>query len=165
MDDTKRIPVHPGYNQTTARIIEKLRGGAPGDKIFDSELAEDGLCCAPNCADYGNLRTAMKFLRGEGVVWERVRGGGCLQCLRPDERLDLANTYRRSIGRKAKASMAVLASVDRDEVSEHRRREFDARKAQTATLLMFSGASVTKALENKNTGAVVDHKKVLGLFE
>lgn len=165
MDEVKRIPVQPGYGPTTSKLIDKLRNGQPGDKVFDTELEADGLKCTPNADDYENLCTAIKFLRGEGIVWVRVRGAGYLQCLKPNERLDLANCYRRSISRKAKATMSVLASIDRDEVDEHRRRELDARKAQTATLVMFSDSSITKALQHKNTDAKVDREKVLGLFQ
>lgn len=163
--EIKRIPIEPNYSTITSALIARLKVGVPHETITDDELRE--IAGRPvGVKDKGRcyLQSAVKWARRNGIVWTRVRNEQRIVCLSDTEKLEVVNGVRQSISRKARVGLQVLAGVNREDLPKDKQREYDARTAQTGTLLMFADSATAKQLEAKNASKAIDRGAVIALF-
>lgn len=160
----KRFTRQPKYSTRTSLLIERLNGGVPGDIATDAELSEIAGTNVREGMGMSALRSAMRFCLLHGVVWQRVRGEGLIECLDADGKIAYSDGQFRGICRKAGVATQVLGSINRDELTESRRREFDARFVQAGTLFLFANGNTTRSLADRSVSKPVDQAAVLRLF-
>lgn len=165
-NEVKRFTAIAGLHVATAQLIEKLKDGKPGDTLTDVQLAE--VCGHPTGVGeqgYCYLQTAIKYVRKLGIVWERLRGGGCVKCLEPVERSLSARRYLGFGHRRIKRAVMVGASVNIEELPEDRRAQHGAMMSQLRVVSLFSKPSASKQFETVQIPQKPDLHKMLELFE
>ena len=145
-DETQRV--YPALALATSRLIERLKGGEPGDTVTDEELtAIVGNDTAPSGKAYKNLQSAVRWVRRDGVVWSRVRGEGVLKCLQHRERTDVSESYVQRSGRAAKTALQVARAT--------RVAELSSDEAKRHTAIVARAAMQAAAGERRVTDAIV----------
>lgn len=151
----------------TAKLIELLASGKPGDKLTDEEMtAHCERDTRPSVkgkpgAGYNNLCSAIRnVLRTKGLVWERIRGADAIECKKFPGKLSIAARNQRMINKRAKRSLAVLGTVKQAEVPDTERVQFNVKVAQLGVLAAMSSGNTTKKLEAREV-TTIDPKKLL----
>lgn len=165
--EPRRFVVQPQHSVATSLLIECLKGGESGDEVTDEELFE--IChkaTVSGANGYGNLQSAIRYCLRQGVVWQRVRGEDKIRCLDGPEKLARAEFDKRGIRRRAKRSVRVLGSIDREKDfdNDQDRRRFDVHFAQQSTIAVLADSYTTRKLEAKTKPEPVDRSRLLELF-
>jgi hypothetical protein len=164
--DANSFEARAGYAPQTCMLIDRLRGGSPGDTVLDDELvAVCGLPCRPMTPGYNYLRSAIKYCEQSGVFWKRVKGVEGLRCLSATEKLHVCDSDRKHISRVSRRSLRRLGSIERAELEANDQRRFDVQLAQHATLALFADHRAEKRIAASTNGTAIERDKVLELFK
>lgn len=162
----KQFRVIPGMSATTALLVQHMRKCRPGDEFTDEELREIcGQGCSPGQRGYANLQTAIKYCEREGVVWGRIRKGGKIKCLEPDEVMSGAEGSLKHIRRKARRTTLQLGSIPIEALSEAEVVKRNAYIAQSGALELFAERRTSKKLQSQKATAFSNLDKGLELFD
>lgn len=156
----------PNVSPAAAKLIERLKTGKPGDVITDEELRElTKLDCSPSGKGYSCLQTAIRHCeRNHGVVWRREAKAGAIKCLDPSEVAEVANGYRRHIGRVSRRAVGVLNTINPNQLPESERPSVHATLAQLGAITMFAGGDMQKKLVARNIAQPPELGKLLEAF-
>jgi hypothetical protein len=165
--EVRRIMVPHGISLPTAKLIEKIKDGKPGDVLSDADLtAACGRPTEPEGSGYANLMSAISYVRRmHGVVWERVRAERCIKCLNPKEILSTADASAGKIRRESMKSVQKLRTIVLDNLEESERPAVLSRMAQHGTLAQFAKADSRKKFEAGNVSAAISPAKMLELLK
>jgi|GEM_PF-1125341 len=160
-------PIQHGMLAATARLIEKLKDGKVGTVFTDEDLS---VCCGRDTSvdgnGYGLLNSAMRnVLKNNNLVWERVRGAGCVKCLGPSEIAISTASSRKHIYKSAKRALRKAAVVNREELPADERSRFGAHTAQIGAIALFSNENTTKKLVARNIEKPPDPKALMEAFK
>lgn len=163
--EARRIPV-PGVCRETAAIIERIKTGRPGDIITDEELTKlIGKPTRPGGKGYGNLMSAIgRCIREYRILWQRIREGGCIECVSNSGKVLVAKAKRKQMYRKAKQSLVVTASIDLDGLSDDEKRRCLVESATAGTVIMMTKNATFKKLEARNVNNSLDLPRLLDAF-
>ncbi len=163
MNEVTRTSAVPGMRLETVKLIDALKTGKPGDTYTDEQLQQ--ICDKDTRVTgdgYSYLGSAIRHCRNNhGVVWERVKGAGCIKCLNWEEVGESVDGDRRRIHRRAKVSCKKIATVDLAVVPEAGRVAFLAKAAHVGTLAAISDKGSQKKLEARKVTEPLDLKKLL----
>lgn len=139
---TTRVPVISGRHHKTMKLIDRLKGGKPGDEVSDTELeALIGEPVRAHTHGYGYGRSAIGYVRAcHCVEWERIRGAKMLRCLSAPETVLSAQRHVPKIHRAARAAAAKLRNVDLEQLDAGMRAKAIELAAQVGTLAQFARA-------------------------
>lgn len=153
----------PGMRLETVKLIDALKDGKPGDTFADEQLqAICGKDTRVTGDGYSYLGSAIRHCRNNySVVWERVKGAGCVKCLAWDEVGESVDGDRRRIHRRARVACKKLGTVDIQDVPEEQRVGFLAKAAHVGTLAAISDKASLKKLEARSITQPLDLKKLL----
>lgn len=158
----------PNRSIETAKLIERLKGGKPGDTITDEELTKiaNGLSTAVNGPGYGRLQSAMRFVMREyHIVWKRINKAGAIKCLDSLEASDDMAADLGVIRRRSNRARHKMAAIKLDGLTADQQRRTKALSAQIMTIGLFATSSTTKKLEARNVVSPFDPSKVIELFK
>lgn len=163
MSDSGNGNILHGLSLFTVKLIDLLKAGKVGDMLTDEELSA---ACGRNVSvkgdGYGNLASAIRNVRrNHGLVWDRIRGAGVIECKGFDGKLSIVDSDRKSIGRRAKRSLSVMRTIDAADVPNDKRTQLNVRLAQMGVLSAMASGNTTKAMEARTCGPVIDHKRLL----
>jgi hypothetical protein len=140
MDDVTQYQQVKGMSPITAKLIECLKSGVPGDTINEAEFAiETRTELGTKGKNYSNLMAAIVYCEREyGVVWQRIRKTDIIKCLEAGERVGVGRRNLQSIRRKARRTIKVVASADMSKLNDAERSEAYAQIAQLGAIRTFS---------------------------
>jgi len=161
--EVERIAVPHGLSVTTAKLIEKMKGGKPGDTLTDDELTE---ACGKNTKvtgdGYSNLQTAIRYcVNNHGIFWQRITGAWMLKCLTASETLMTGSSQLKRISRRARRTVKQLRTINVAELPNGEAPKFNTLVAQCTSLAMFASTDATKKLEARGLTQPIDMGKLL----
>jgi hypothetical protein len=159
---TNKFQAIQGISPTTAKLIERLKDGKPGDVLSDAELGEIcGRETKPGEEGYQNLRSAIRYtMRHHNVYWERIIDAGQIKCLNGPETLTSNRRDFRMINRRAKFSAGKLRTVNPETLNLPDRSQYFTNRAQLGALTMFSATKTTKRLDDAEVNTVEKVKAI-----
>ena len=162
-EDLKRFQHHKGVGPVAAQLIDKLKGGEPGDTLTDIELKEVcGHDTRPKGKGYSSLGTAIRFcIREHGILWSRIRGANAIKCLDPERKIEFVAATNKHVARVTRRGVNILGSIEVKELPEEKRPDYFAALAQTGTLAEISRANTRKKLEAHGITKPFDMQKML----
>jgi hypothetical protein len=163
MFDLKSWPAVPGYSPATAKLIDRLKDGKPGDRLTDTELSQisDENCSAP--LPRAHVRAATRYvLRTHYVCWQREVGENAIRCLNPHERLESAVGLRHRAGRTVNKAIQTVPLLD--DVEPERRSEALALAATLGTMRQFAKAETQARMIREGITSTADIKALLAAF-
>lgn len=162
-----RIQMIPGLSLVSAKLIEAMKDGRPGDILTDDQLQTVcGLSVAPKGAAYGNLATAIRHcIRHRAIVWKRVIRQKCIKCLEPLEVMETGRSEVLSTRRRTRRAAGKMRTVNLEKIPEADRPEYMALAAQLSTMCLFSRDKVRVQLESRHTDSPIDIGRLLEAFK
>lgn len=161
-----RWPHVPNLSPAAAKLVDRLKTGKPGELLTDEALsAIAGRDCSVGGNGYACLQTAIrKVERDFAIVWRREAKAGAIKCLAPSEVAEVANGYRRHIGKTSRRAVRVLNTIDPNLLPEKERPAAHATAAQLGAIAMFASGDTTKKLAARNIAQAPDLGKLLEAF-
>lgn len=121
---------------------------AEGDVLDATELEELTRKTWETLITSGHIRRAANYAAKERrIVWLVVRGCRAVKCLGSRERVELADSFRKSIHRKSKKTMVILSATDRSKLGESELPKYNALVAMTGALVNSSSHRMSKSLQ------------------
>ena len=150
-DENQNPQVGPFVGQMgphTARAIERLKTGKPGDTVTRDEMAQViGRDCSNGSNGGGNVRTAIKrVLREYGIYWEWVKGIQAWRCQDDDEKVTAEEGKIRRSRRQAKGSLQIGVTIDSEKLTPERRRDHQLNQAAAGMGFLCQGGAFRKKL-------------------
>ncbi len=138
----------------TARAIERLKDGKPGDRVTLHEMAG---CMDRPCNPVGvpsegrlgfaNVATAIhRVLVDHGPFWQWDRTERAWICQDNDGRMRETHRRHRHIGRRAKKNVRILVGADRSAMDTQQRQNHSVQQVIAGTLAVATSASARKKL-------------------
>lgn len=150
MKEPRPIPRIGNHSPYTNKLIERLRGGKPGDVLTDADLeAVAGFGCAVGQRCNSNLMTAIRYCEGEGIIWRRQRGQKSIACQRAAEVVEQAVADLRTVHRQVKRTSRRLIMTDTSELSSADKIRHSSLLTQAGTLAMVSHGATRKRIEER----------------
>lgn len=150
----------------TLIIENRLRETTPGEVITYDELKSlvgRGVQAGSPC--YGNLRTALKTLEEEHIVFLVVRGDG-LKRATDTETAESADHYRQSVSRTNKRMVKrILAVKDFEALPAETKTKTLALQTSAGLIDLVTSAKGTKKIEKAIENAALPIGKTLELFK
>jgi hypothetical protein len=133
----------------TARAIERLKEGVPGDTITRDEMKHIiGRSCDVNSLGYGNVNSAIHAVeRDHGVVWSWDRDKQAWLCLNDGEKLTKIRDLVGSAKRRSSRAIRVTKAVEYTKLNEDQRRDFTVLTAITGMIRLCGGTAFRHQLE------------------
>ena len=153
----QRFPTIPSLNPHSAKLVEWLRDGKPGDQRTDDEIAQQiGMSAKPKGPGYRFLATAIRRCMNEhSVVWHRIPGASVIRCLDPKGIIELAKDRNRHIGRTAgRANREIGTVTDTSGMPDRDKTELLTMAAQMSLIRGASSAYTRKVLETRGPDAL-----------
>lgn len=143
-----RFPHISGMSPVTAKLIDRLKDGKPGDTLADAELETvAGVRTDPNGKAYPNLLSACRYvLRHHGVRWERVVGAGSIKCLNDSETIVSVERDRDCAGRRVRRAGVKLGTVDFAKLPAGEKSTALVLKAQLGAMAGYASGRTAKRL-------------------
>lgn len=156
----------PNVSPTTAKLVEKMKDGKIGDIKTNETLREiSGVDCSTKGRGRHNLYGAIQICeRDHGVVWRPQARADAIKCLDPSEVAEVANGYRRHIGRVSRRAVRVLNTINPNQLPEGERPSAHATLAQLGAITMFAGGDMQKKLVARNVSQPPELGKLLESF-
>jgi len=165
-NETKSFERIFSFGPESSLLIQRMKGGKPGDLLSDEELQKvSGRDCSPGGSGYGCLQTAIRHCEREGVVWLRIPGSKQVKCLEPGEVLSCGTQTLRHINKQSKRATLRLGSMDDEALSADERRRRNALITQAGALAFFTRTSTVKLIEKRSVTATVDPSRMLEIFK
>ena len=165
-EKVKATIVPHGLTVYTARLIEKLKKGKVGDVIPDEESTD--ICGRDTSSPpgYGNLASAIRnVLNNYGIVWQRVRGAGCIKCINSQEIAETVGRNLKSISRRSKKTIKLASFANPEKVELADRSSLLANIAQLGTIELVSRKETTKKLAIRGVKQEITLNKLLESFQ
>ena len=157
----------PGQmHYTTAKAIEVLKHGTPGQTITRAAMAEEiGRSCELGTNGYGNVNSAIRHVENHhGVVWRWDREAKAWRCLGAGECVTESETQIKGARKRAARSLRVAKAVDVAKLDDDQRRDHNLNVAVASMLTATGGGAFRKRLAEKPSLRQPDTGKVLALF-
>jgi len=166
MEEMKRYPAVPGVAEVTAKLIDVLCKGRPGDVLTDNQLKEAcGQETRVGGQAYANLATAIgRCVREHGILWQRQRGANAIKCLCSDEKLNTVRTERTLTHRRITRTLRKLMTIALNELEQPKQAEALSLQAQLGGLELISRTSTTKALIERKVNEQPKLEDTLAMF-
>lgn len=166
MDEVKQIIIPRGCSPYTARLIELLKDGKPGDEISDEELTQYcGKATHVHGDGYSYLQTATDYCATVyGIRWQRIYGQHRLRCLTPSGLVGSVGSQLSGIGRRAKRAAIDISIAAEGELSEEEKPRIRLLAAQVGALAMMTSSRMRKRLEKLPTPKEPDMKLLVASF-
>ena len=163
----ERLQVPPGMSWATAKLIDLLKDGKPGESVLTDErmtaVCEKSTEVGGN--GYGNLGSAIRYcVRNYGLVWQRVVGENCIQCLNDPAKLILVDSRRQHVHRSTNRAGLELGTISPANLSDEDRTTFHATLAQIGGIKLMSSAGTRKKLIQQGANHKPELAKLLPLF-
>ena len=151
------------WHPVSIRLKTELEKGKPGDILSDSQLKEiAGLDVGTKSRHCGYLYTAIRHLEPLGIKWKRDPGQSRIRCLNDLEKTENCYSAIKHIGKTARKSARVMATVKPDNIPAEKRGFATAVSAQLgAVALLSKSTATTKLISSVNNH---DPKETLKLF-
>lgn len=149
-DGVKRFWAIPGKRIETSLLIARLAQGKPGDRVSDTDLTTlCGLDTRPGEAGYALLYSAQQHCEKNGVVWQRRKGEGFLECLPYKGRIEKVQKFQRRIHTASRKALTLLKNEDLSALSERERNRHLALTANFETLSSLTSGWTTRRIEQE----------------
>lgn len=146
----RRFPHIQGIAPQTAKLIELLKDGSPGDSQADdsmSALIGRDVRNPRAGGGHGNLSSAIKYVeRHHGRVWRRVKCENRITCLSSSEIVGVVDRRRQHIGRTVRRAKSELSRVQFEKLESDEKTRALTLKAQFAILALESAKNPTKRI-------------------
>jgi hypothetical protein len=143
-----KLITRPSMSLGTARAIEKLKDGKPGDEFTVPQMEEiTGENCGQNTRGRNHVCSAINHvLTQHQIHWSWSRDDKVWRCCTHEDSLGIVDNRNKSIGRRARKSLRMLASVDEKELNEEERREKRLSELQNSLAITSISAPLRKRL-------------------
>lgn len=133
----------------TARAIERLKKGQPGDTVTRDEMAQViGRDCATGTLGYGNVCSAIRHvLREYGIAWEWAKDLQAWKYLNDDERVTATEGQIHRGRRRAKHGLQIALTVDSKNLTDERRQDHELNQAAAGMALLCASGAFRKRLK------------------
>jgi hypothetical protein len=133
----------------TGRAVDHLKKGDVGDTVSRADMADIvGRDCMPHSLGYGNVNSAIRHVeRVYGLVWRWMRDEQKWRCLNDDQRLESADHGLKRHRRGIKRELHVTATIDPNNLSDDRRRDFELTQAAAGAALLCASGGFRKRLK------------------
>ncbi len=156
-DDTVKPEIGPFPGKMgpyTAKAIEHLKDGKPGDRVNVPEMQQImGRPCNPSGEPsegrlgYGNVATAChRVLMDHGPFWQWERESKSWVCQNNEGRVRETHRRHRFMRKRAKKNLQVLAGADRSAMSADQRQEHSVQQVLSGTVLVATSSPTRKKL-------------------
>lgn len=144
IDNEPKTPHISQMSAFTARAIERLKAGKPGDTLSRDEMTEViGRRCDTGSPGYANVSTAIRHVQNNfGIVWAWNTGEKVWRCLNAAERVGLSGHHQKKAAKSVRRSIRVIETVDESQLTEDERKKFrgQAQVAAIANLMLTANA-------------------------
>lgn len=155
----------PQYHPLTIRVINLLETKKTGDIVSNTELAQlVGYDCASDEKGYRYVSSAMRYvLKSKRMVWQRVRGEGCIVLLNSEETIRTVDSHINRLRRESRKGAHKALTIDSNVLSEDKKKILSAQLAVCGTITMMTKGETFKKLADKGIEQP-DTNRVLAWF-
>ena len=167
---TNRYPTIPDMSPETAKLVNALKLGPEGERKTDRECTHiTGVCCDSTLEGVLGRRRIFSAInhvrRNYGIVWQRVKGQGYIECLGWEGIVEKAKSNSRRLHKCARTTAHMINEcIKPSEVPLHDRPAVNALAAQHMTLALMTSKKVIQQLEQRNSAEPIDMQKYLESF-
>jgi hypothetical protein len=138
----------------TARAVEKLKDGKPGDLITRDQMATIiGRGCKTHELGYGNVNAAIKNVElAHGLVWRWDREVQAWRCLDDQQKMKVERSYTQQSRRKARRGLVVGGTVNQNNLTEDEQRDHQLNLSAAGMIYMCAGGAFRKRMATVGIG-------------
>lgn len=164
--DITSIPVHGQLGPRACVLVERLRGGKPGDEITDAEL--ESICgkpTGPGEDGYMSLCTAIRYtLKEFRVHWKRIAKQGLIRALNAHETCEDVGADMAGMRKRIRTTSRKIVAVDRSALSDQEAARLTSVAAQLSAINAFAAPSVAAKIEEKQIDREPNLSRLLEVF-